>query len=485
VKSHHLKTTDSLQQLASSYSDHPYGDFYTYYNFDGTEDTGPLQVSLGSEVSEAITGFYKYWTQVSGIHDWKKRTVNFTYKDTSGSAILKFMQFFNGKGLPCVHCYVLENLYLSAVTLTQISGAAPVLTVNKELAGNRVADTDQFTVQILQNGTVVNSIANSTTSGIGSIVNSNSGTTGPTTLVSGTSYAINEVASGTTKLAQYTSTLTCTDSTGANRALALNTAFTLQDDDVVSCKITNTAKAPVLRLTKALGTGGRANPADQFTVQIFQRLAPIQSGTTSGSGSSVVDGTTGWVTLTRDLPYNLNEVMAPNSGSLLTQYTNTVSCTNAFVGSTTVVPSTLNTAFTPAPGDVLDCTVTNTPKPVTLQVTQRLVIAAPYVFSPVTFTYTGNNGWATQDLYVPKDYLVTPGKRQTLAAINTATTVSINLPQQHWQVATNRCTDENWRETGNPSTYFVSSTTGSITIPANRVRAGAQITCAMLQSYKG
>jgi hypothetical protein len=122
---------------------------------------------------------------------------------------------------------------------------------------------------------------------------------------------------------------------------------------------------------------------------------------------------------------------------------------------------------------------------VTLQVTQRLVIAAPYVFSPVTFTYTGNNGWTTQDLYVPKDYLVTPGKRQTLAAINTATTVTINLPQQHWQVATNRCTDENWRETGNPSTFFVSSTTGSITIPAGNVRAGAQITCAMLQSYKG
>ncbi len=90
------------------------------------------------------------------------------------------------------------------------------------------------------------------------------GTTGLTALVTGTSYTITEAASGTTKLPQYSGTLACTDSSGANRALVLNTAFSLQDDDVVTCTLTNTAKAPTVRRSKALGTDGRINNADQI-----------------------------------------------------------------------------------------------------------------------------------------------------------------------------------------------------------------------------
>jgi hypothetical protein len=47
-------------------------------------------------------------------------------------------------------------------------------------------------------------------------------------------------------------------------------------------------------------------------------------------------------------------------------------------------------------------------------------------------------------------------------------------------MATNRCTEANSLVDGKGTALVASST-----IPASRLRAGAQITCAMLQSDKG
>ena len=175
-------------------------------------------------------------------------TVKFTATD-----IIETLGFAMGAGpglqfpVPaCVPCGTrMQLMFLDNVSMTAEAPPAPTLTVQEAMGGNRIADTDQFTMQIVQNSTtVVNSTTNSTTTGNGSVVNAGSGTTGVTNLVSGTSYMINEAPSGTTKLAQYNATLSCTDAAGANKTLALNTPFTLQGSEAISCTLTMGHKVP-------------------------------------------------------------------------------------------------------------------------------------------------------------------------------------------------------------------------------------------------
>ena len=453
----------------------------------GFREPAPMQVSLGSEVSEPIADLFGPSNYSYFPNPWKERTVNFTYKDAASSALLKLTQFALGLGLPCVHCDPTENLYLTNVRLTQIAGAAPQLQVTKELGSARIADTDQFIVKILQNSTTVNATTNSTTLGGGSNVTAGSGTTGLSTLVSGTTYTITEAASGTANLARYEAALACTDATGASKTLALNTGFTLSDDEVITCKIKNTAKAPVLRLTKALGTAGRINNADQFTVLIQQRLSDVASGTSAGTGSSISAGTTGWTPLVAGTGYTLNEVMTAASISKLGRYTGEVSCSNTFADSPTSVPLVPGTAFTPTYGDVLDCTLTNKPTLATLAVTQKSIVTAPATFNPpVKFSYTGTNGWSLQQNSSTVLNVVTTGARQTLTALNVATTLSVAVPttEAGWKIASIRCTDTNASVSTNPLPPIVlaSSTTNSITIPASYVVAGAALQCAVIGS---
>ena len=162
-------------------------------------------------------------------------------------------------------CIYSSSVYVSDLAVTEVA-SAPVLTVTKTLGSNRITDTDQFTVQIVQNSaSVVNPTTNSTTTGSGATVTPGSGTTGATTLVSGTQYMIKEVAAGTTKLEQYASTLVCTDATGAKRALAMNTVFSLQNDDVIICSITNTLATASLTLTQLIISPFPVNLLPPFT----------------------------------------------------------------------------------------------------------------------------------------------------------------------------------------------------------------------------
>jgi hypothetical protein len=211
--------------------------------------TGPLEITLGSATSGRIN-LLQCGADCPGpqVVPSQKVTFDFTYLDAATSAVLTYFQHFSGATVPgnCVPCS--ETLSLFAPYLVDVT---PTLSVQKALgASGRVNSGDQFTVQIVKNGvSVVNPTTNSTTTGNGGTVNRGSGTTGETALVSGTLYTINEVASGSANLGQYISTLTCIDATsGANKALALNTAFSLQANEAISCTLTNTAK-PVAAAT--------------------------------------------------------------------------------------------------------------------------------------------------------------------------------------------------------------------------------------------
>lgn len=122
----------------------------------------------------------------------------------------------------------------------------------------------------------------------------------------------------------------------------------------ITCTFTNT-KAAILRLQKAL-PDGRAGSADQFTLSMAGTGAPAAL-TTTGAGSTAT-GTLLHSTATPGSAYALSEAAA--GGANLTYYASTYSCSNARSGGQT--PNGSGTAFdvTPAAGDDLTCTFTNT-----------------------------------------------------------------------------------------------------------------------------
>ena len=256
------------------------------------------------------------------------------------------------------------------LTNTQI---APTITLTKALGANRANNADQFTVQVLNGASVINSIANSTTTGSGNTVTGGKGTTGVTALVSGTSYTLNEImtAGSIAVLADYTGNISCSNSAVGSPTILPNgngQSFSLTPlaGDAITCTLTNTPIAPTVSLTKALGSA-RANSADQFTVQVLNGASVINAttnSTTTGSGSTVTGGkgTTGVTALVSGTTYTLNDVMAAGSYAALTDYTGSISCTNSTAGSPTVLPNGAGQSFslTPLAGDVISCTLTNT-----------------------------------------------------------------------------------------------------------------------------
>jgi hypothetical protein len=337
-----------------------YGNYDPYYR-----DSNSFHVEFDGQSTQPITVPAPPVNFPDASVRFKSYQNVFTYAGNTGSAILSFVIKLTEPFYSCTPCnFPASGVYeqLANVSLTDVSPAAPTLSVQKALSGNRGANTDQFTVQILDGVKVVNSTTKSTTTGNGSTVDVGTGTTGLTTLVAGTSYKITEVGSGNTNLGGYSSTLACTNSTGSTVPTALNTAFTLSNTDTVSCTITNKAK-----------------PA---TLVVRQQV----SGT---------------------LPVN---------------------------------------------------------------------IVAPY-----TFPYTGTNGWGTESVTNPTKESFVSSPAKTLSAFNTATQLTITLPENRWRTDTFSCADTTAAASGNPVGDLVAAPgQTSVTIPAANVRPGATLRCTLV-----
>ena len=115
-----------------------------------------------------------------------------------------------------------SNAVVVACTFTDTPATPPTISLTKVLAGARYADTDQFTVAIhtgSPSGPVVSSAANATTTGTGATVDPGSGTTGAFTAAGGVTYYLTESAAGTTQLADYLASVSCTDPAGKQAGL--------------------------------------------------------------------------------------------------------------------------------------------------------------------------------------------------------------------------------------------------------------------------
>lgn len=233
--------------------------------------------------------------------------------------------------------------------------------LTKVINGARVDASDQFKfdVKATSSGAI---LATGTTTGTGA----GPFTAAAVSLASGIPLTLTEPMAGGSlnPITSYSPSLSCTNTaTGSTTPLPVNLSTTsydfgaLQFGDAVACTFTNTA-FPHVRIQKALGGAGRRFATDQFTMNITQGVTAVATTTTTGTGTTVANGATGLIKVTSGQPYTFAE--AASGTTVLSQYTATMSCTNARNGSTAsyAVPSTL----TPVLGDLITCTVTNTPR---------------------------------------------------------------------------------------------------------------------------
>lgn len=255
--------------------------------------------------------------------------------------------------------------------------------LNLQLTGDRAAAADQFSFSInATNGGAT--LASGTSSGTGN---------GPFTAASLTTASAlpltlaQAMAAGSVNpLTDYRSSLTCTNTVSSSTPLpsgVITTSYSfgaLQFGDLVTCTFTNTV-FPHMRLTKALSTNRRFS-ADQFVMQINQGSTTVASTTTTGTGSTITNGATPQVMGAAGTAYTFTEVGAGTTS--LTQYTSVMTCTNAFTGSSTALPTTVGGTVTPQMGDVISCTITNTRR--ATNATLTLVKTSSVISDPVNGT---------------------------------------------------------------------------------------------------
>lgn len=141
-----------------------------------------------------------------------------------------------------------------------------------------------------------------------------------------------------------------------------------------------------IRVQKALART-RLAASDQFVMSIAGPNGPV-SATTGGLGSTITGGIADLQNITAGSTYTLSEAMAPGAASPLANYGHNLACSNARVGSTTVLPSgaVSSATVTPAIGDDITCTFTNTALP---QVTAaKQASASPLIVGAAGQTYT-------------------------------------------------------------------------------------------------
>lgn len=231
--------------------------------------------------------------------------------------------------------------------------------LNKTITGARIDPLDQFNFSIrsTSSGTAL-AAGVSTGAGNGpfaaAVISTASGI--PITLTE-------SMASGSSALSQYRGALTCINATAGSATPMPNNLVTssynfgaLDFGDIVSCTFNNAAY-PQIKLSKALGTGGRIFATDQFTVRLKSGAAILATATTGGTGTVVTAGDTGFVQGVAGTGYQLDEIAS--GSTTLSRYSKTLACNNAYISSPTTLPGAIDATFTPAFGDVISCVITN------------------------------------------------------------------------------------------------------------------------------
>lgn len=275
-------------------------------------------------------------------------------------------------GVPgTVGAYIVGSSTPTALTTTIVGGGLQgvmfavrfaSIRLTTRITATRIDPADQFAFSI--NATAGGAaLASGTSSGSGlgpfTAAALSSSSAIPLTLTQGMA------AGAASNLAQYRSSLTCSNSAGSSTPLPAGVVTTsysfgaMQFGDNIQCTFTE-VPFPHMRLAKALASSGRRFSTDQFIMSISSGGTTLASTTTTGTGATVNTGTTALVQGTAGTAYVFAEAGA--GATSLTQYTSAMACTNLWAASTTTLPTAAGASITPQLGDVITCTITNTRK---------------------------------------------------------------------------------------------------------------------------
>jgi uncharacterized repeat protein (TIGR01451 family) len=277
-----------------------------------------------------------------------------------------------------VGAYIVGSSTPTTVTTTLVGGGLQgamfavryaSIRLNTVISVGRINAADQFAFSI-----------NSTTTGTALAAGASSGTgLGPFTAASlSTASAvpvtlIQSMAGGSVStLSHYRSSLTCTNGVSSSTPLpsaVITSSYSfgsLSYGDIVQCTYTEIA-FPHLTLKKALAGTGRQFTNDQFVMNISQGATVIATTTTTGTGATITNGSTPQTQVTAGTVYTLDETGDPTTE--IDQYTSVMACTNTNGGSATTLPTSAGGTITPALGDIVTCTITNTKRAANAQLT--------------------------------------------------------------------------------------------------------------------
>lgn len=403
----------------------------------------------------------------------------------SNAAVVKFRVTLNASGLPTSVTNTANMAYPTVsggVSTTQkVSGTvstptAPDLTVTKTHVGTWTQGDAGRTYSI----TVTNSGTAPTTSAVSVTDTLPAGLSA--TSISGTGWTCT------------LGTLTCTRSD----ALAAGSSYPVI---TVVVKVSATAPASVTNSVTVSGGGelktSNDTASDPTTIQpgafitlqkttrgaaggpfTFALTNAAQStGTVSTSAAATptqVDGDTGTAGTQTFQASVLGTAVTIGENSLpagwVLNAANTVckDASNAVVGSlsgaTYTIPASAITS-----GAAITCTFTNDKLP-TLTVTKISNGGTG------TFTFTGTNGWASQNVTtVSAGGSGTAGATQTLGSVGAATTITESAPPAGWVLASATCTNLGAGGTVTPTVSGASG--GSVTLDSAATAPGANITC--------
>jgi Surface adhesin CshA non-repetitive domain 2 len=224
-------------------------------------------------------------------------------------------------------------------------------------------------------------------------------------------------------------------------------------------------------------SGGRSNSADQFTYTASSAAGTMATKTSSGTGNGPF--TAAVSTISASVPITISETLAAGSASVMAQYTPSLTCTNGFTGSSTVLPTAVATTSYVIPsfeyGDAVSCMFTNTPKPATIAIKK---ITSGAIGGPFKFTQT-NLASNPVDISTATIGVAAPASPTPINAttLNTAVTI-IETAFPKFTLTAVSCSDANSAVTGNTGTFGTFSG-NTVTIPALYIEAAAQITCTL------
>jgi uncharacterized repeat protein (TIGR01451 family) len=263
-----------------------------------------------------------------------------------------------------------------------------------------------------------------------------------------------------------------------NNAARSITAQLSEANSANACVVTNTLRP---RITLAKTVVSRHSASDQFTVSassagtLYQDDSQITvatpSATTAGSGTTAS-------TTFRSTPgqsVTLTDAMAAGSTLALSRYNTSLTCTNAYTGPGATPPGSLPSGLvvstyniTPAPGDNITCTYTNTAKLTTI------AVAKISNGGTGTFSFTSTNGLVFPNITTATPGVAVVGAAQTLlnSQLNSPFAISETAPSGGFVLTAISCTSSVASLPNNPN---IPNRTVVLNVPTSA--AGTDIVC--------